>query len=160
MTEEEEITWSLEKRKLKELTAFHKNPRKITKVQGEHLKKSIDKFGLIDRPFINRDGIIIGGHQRINVMGMKPNDEIEVMVPSRLLDNSEVEELNVRHNANHGEFDQDILANEFELDDLVNWGLEELKVISETLMMVEEEPEDDKKKKKKEKLCPHCGLGI
>jgi DNA modification methylase len=120
----EKITWHIEKRKLKDLQAYYKNPRRLTDRQFEHLKTSLDKFGLIDRPFINANGTIIGGHQRINVMIKEGEEEIEVMVPNRLLDNAEVEELNIRHNKNTGEWDFDILANEWDQDDLLSWGFE------------------------------------
>lgn len=155
----EKITWRLDKRKLRELFPYDKNPRQLNEKQGEQLKKSLDKFGLIDRPCINLDGTIIGGHQRLNVMNIFPDDMIEVMIPSRLLTVKEVEELNIRLNANQGSWDHDILANEFEIDELVEWGMEDLKKISETLMFGDEEEEETAKKKKK-KTCPKCGEEI
>ena len=50
--------------------------------------------------------------------------EIDVRVPSRTLTDREVEELNIRLNKNTGSFDFDILANNFEVDDLLDWGFE------------------------------------
>lgn len=154
------ITWHIEKRKLKELFPYEKNPRQLSEKQAEHLKTSLDKFGLIDKPCVNLNGIIIGGHQRINVLNLLPNDKIEVMVPDRLLEDHEVEELNIRLNGNQGSWDHDLLANEFDIDDLVDWGLEDLKIISETLMLADEVDEKLEKKKKKSKICPHCGEEI
>ena len=53
-------------------------------------------------------------------------------VPSRLLTQKEVEELNIRLNKNGGEFDFDMLANEWNIDDLAQWGFshEELGIDS------------------------------
>jgi 3'-phosphoadenosine 5'-phosphosulfate sulfotransferase (PAPS reductase)/FAD synthetase len=53
------------------------------------------------------------------------NEEIDVRVPDRLLTPEEVKEYCVRSNKNTGEWDFDILANEFELLDLVDWGFDE-----------------------------------
>jgi ParB-like chromosome segregation protein Spo0J len=156
----QKITWHLEKRKLKDLYPYDKNPRQLSEKQFEQLKKSVDKFGLIDRPCINADGTIIGGHQRLHVMNPFPDDLIEVMVPNRLLESKEVEELNIRLNANQGSWDQDILANEFEIDELVEWGMEDLKVIQDVLMMGDEQIGEDAFKKKKSKTCPNCGVEL
>lgn len=133
----EKITWYLEKRKLKDLQAYGKNPRRLTEKQFEHLKTSLDKFGLIDRPCINLDGTIIGGHQRINVLTSNQEEEIEVMVPSRELNDSEIEELNIRLNKNTGEWDFDILANEWNQDDLLSWGFEASEFALDEINVIE-----------------------
>ena len=117
-----DITWSLEKRKLTDLKDYAKNPRKISKDQVEQLKKNITKFGLIDKPFINTDNVVIGGHQRIRLLKKMGYDEIEVHVPDRTLTDKEVEELNYRHNENGGAWDFDILANQYDHIDLLSWG--------------------------------------
>lgn len=114
--------WHLEKRKISDLKEFAKNPRKITKTQFDHIKASIEKFGLIDKPFINTDNTIIGGHQRLRILQRLGYDELEVQVPNRSLTEKEVEELNYRHNENSGDWDYDILANQYELSDLLMWG--------------------------------------
>jgi DNA modification methylase len=116
------IKWKLESRKFKELKKYTKNPRRLTKEQYKNLKISIDKFGLIDRPIVNLDGTIIGGHQRIEVMEKDGNPLIDCWVPSQQLNDKQVEELNIRLNKNTGEFDWDILANEYEVTDLLEWG--------------------------------------
>jgi DNA modification methylase len=125
-----QIEWHIEQRNLSELKNYSKNPRKISKEQTEHLKKSISKFGLIDKPFINTDNVIIGGHQRVQVLKKMGKKNIEVYVPNVTLDEKEMEELNVRHNKNTGEWDFDILADEFETADLIEWGFtpEELQI--------------------------------
>jgi|SRR5690348_2264267 len=116
------IEWHVEKRRIKDLKDYFKNPRKISKHQMEHLKQSVTKFGLIDKPFINTDNTIIGGHQRVRLLKKLGETEIEVQVPDRALTEREVEELNIRHNNNSGSNDDDILANQFDMDDLSAWG--------------------------------------
>ncbi len=135
-----DITWHVESRFIKDLKAYHKNPRKITSTQFDHLKHSLTKFGLIDLPFINTDGTIIGGHQRLKAFQKLGHKECNVNVPSRTLTDREVEELNYRHNENGGFFDYDMLANKYEMADLMAWGENPLKA---------EENESPKAKKAK-----------
>ena len=42
------------------------------------------------------------------------------------LSKEEERELNIRLNKNSGEFDMDILANEFDIDELVDWGFKHI----------------------------------
>lgn len=122
-----EIEWHIERRKVSLLKPYSKNPRKITKDQYEHLKRNIKKFGLIDKPFINLDNTLIGGHQRTRLWKEFGYDEVDVFVPSRMLTEKEVEELNYRHNENGGFFDDDILANQYDHLDLMMWGEDPIK---------------------------------
>lgn len=121
-----EITWTLKTFNLNDLTDYYKNPRSLTKQQFDQLKKSLDKFGMIDKPIVNADdkNTVIGGHQRLRVLRSENAGKVECWYPSRELDEKEVEELNIRLNKNTGNFDFDILANEFEMPDLLEWGFD------------------------------------
>lgn len=129
------IDWKLEKRKISDLKPNPKNPRRLSKHDAEHLEKSLERFGLIDKPIINPDGLIIGGHQRLSILGKKKGESIDCWVPDRTLSEKEVEELNIRLNRNTGEWDFDILANQWDLNDLLQYGFteEELSVNIEDL---------------------------
>jgi len=118
---EEKPKWTLKKVKVSDLKDYYKNPRFISDEQAEHLKTSLNKFGLIDKPIVNQDLMIIGGHQRKKVY---EGEEIEVWYPDRELDKKEVEELNIRLNANQGEWDKDVLASQWNLSDLNEWGMD------------------------------------
>jgi len=122
-----DLVWHTEKRNIADLKEFAKNPRKITKTQFDHIKASIQKFGLIDKPFINTDNTIIGGHQRLRILHRLGYEKLDVHVPNRTLTDKEVEELNYRHNENSGDWDYDILANQYELSDLLMWGEDPLE---------------------------------
>jgi len=117
-----DIQWLLEPRKLAVIHDHALNPRRLTKEQASQLEASIKRFGLIDKPIINVDGGIIAGHQRVRLLRRMRVKECECHVPSRLLLQHEVDELNVRHNRNTGEWDWDILANQFAPEDLLEWG--------------------------------------
>ena len=54
-------------------------------------------------------------------------------MPETKLSDRDVEELNIRLNRNTGEWDWDILANEWEVEDLQEWGFDdEFKTESST----------------------------
>jgi len=120
------INWKLELRKIKDLKPHPKNPRKLSKHDAEHLQKSIEKFGLIDKPIITKDGIIIGGHQRIAILKKmgKAGDSVECYVPDREIEQKDIDELCLRLNRNLGEWDWDILANQWEIDELFDAGFD------------------------------------
>lgn len=99
------------------------NPRNISDRYFSELTKSLDKFDCVEPAVINihnkRKNIIIGGNQRVRVankLGWKLFPCVEVS-----LTKAEEKELNVRLNKNVGEWDYDILANEFEVDYLLEW---------------------------------------
>lgn len=123
------VKWHNEKRKISELIPYVANPRQITEKQAQDLKASLERFGLADPLIVNTNNDLIGGHQRKKIletlMGADPNFEVDVRVPDRELTVDEMRELNIRLNKNLGEFNFDTLANNFELDDLLDWGFEE-----------------------------------
>ena len=130
------------------------NPRQLTKDQYKHLKDSIDRFGLVDPIIVNknkdRKNIIVGGHQRVKVA--KDMNIKEVPVREVDLTYDRERELNVRLNANTGEWDTDILANMFDIDELQDWGFDDIDLKIDDVKLDEEE------KPKKDKMieCPEC----
>ena len=103
------------------------NPRQLTKDQHQHLKDSIQRFGLVDPILINkhkdRKDIIIGGHQRVRVAKDLDIDKVPCIELS--LTYEKERELNVRLNKNSGSWDYDVLANMFEMEELQDWGFNE-----------------------------------
>lgn len=156
------IKWHLETRKLSDLTDHPRNPRKLSKDDARQLKESLEKFGVIDKPVITPAGMIIGGHQRKQILKKLAIKEIECWVPDRELEDKEIDELNIRLNKNIGEFDWDILANEFEITDLLDWGfkLDEFGAVGSALEEVAEGDQDSKQEAKKCGYCPHCATLI
>jgi len=136
------INWTLKQFRLDELTDYYKNPRSLSEKEFKQLKTSLDKFGMIDKPIVNADSAhtIIGGHQRKHVLEATGVKEIECWIPDRELSDKEVEELNIRLNKNTGSWDFDVLANEFELDDLLDWGFDKGELDLD--LWAEDAPED------------------
>lgn len=137
------MQWNLEKRKIKDLYENEKNPRKMSKHDAEHLEKSITKFGVCEPVVVNCDGQIIGGHQRVRILKKLKHKEVDVFAPDVPLSQKESEELLVRLNRNNGSFDFDILANQWDPDDLVDWGFDPEELGIE---FPEKEKEEDKKR--------------
>ncbi len=151
------INWHLETRKISSLKPHPKNPRQLSKDQNHHLSESISKFGLADKPIINTDGMIIGGHQRVKIFKKIGHKEIECWCPSTSLTEEQVNEFNVRLNKNTGSFDYEVLANEWEMFDLMNWGFNENELLGIFDKDEVDEEATSEKKKSKSKTCPSCG---
>jgi DNA modification methylase len=119
------ITWKVEKRKLADLKPHPKNPRQFTEKGMKDLENSINSIGFMQPININQDGLILSGHARAMKLKQMGETEVDVYVPDRMLTPKQEEEVLVRANANTaGQWDFDILANQFELEDINEWGLE------------------------------------
>jgi hypothetical protein len=115
---------NIEKIQINKLKAATYNPRQISTKQYKDLKESINKFGLVDPIIVNKCYTIIGGHQRYKICKDLDYKEIGCIVLD--LNKEQEKELNIRLNKNTGEFDMDILANEFDIDQLVDWGFKHI----------------------------------
>ena len=151
-------TWHLETRKIKDLLANPKNRRYIKKEMVQHLNRSIAKFGLIDKPIITHDGQIIGGHQRINILKKMKVKEIECWVCDDQMPftQDELNELGIGLNLHQGEFDFDLLANEYEIDKLFDYGFTAEELLDTSLEEILKENRGKKEDEEKQK-CPTCG---
>lgn len=156
------ITFKTEKRKYKDLVPADYNPRKLSETQIEDLKKSLEKFQMAEIPVINLDNSIIAGHQRIRLSLMIYGEDYEddVRVPNRLLTKQEEKEYNIRSNKNTGSWDWDILANEFELNDLKDWGFQDFELSGDIHFNEDDFIDEEKKKELEERhkkaICPNC----
>jgi len=122
------MEWTNVVRKLSDLQPWERNPRQINEKQAERLKESFEDFGQVETIAIGPENEIYNGHQRLNVlMDHHGGDyEIECRQSDRALSEKEREKLTVfLHKGAAGEWDWDILANEFEMDDLLDWGFAE-----------------------------------
>ena len=140
-----------------DLIAAEYNPRRLTEKQFADLKKSMTELGILEPAVVNqfpgRENIIIGGHQRIKVaqaMGLTEYPCHEVQFPPE-----KEREANIRLNRNTGEWDMEILANEFDNKDLLNWGFPPIDLG----MLGGAGPESDSTEPPASKQieCPHCG---
>jgi ParB-like chromosome segregation protein Spo0J len=113
----------IEKKKLKDLKPAPYNPRQSSKKQEEQLKTSLTKFGVVEPIIFNKQsGYIVGGHFRVRELTKLGYEEIECVIVD--LNEEDEKELNIRLNANTGAFDWDSLANNWNVEDLTEWGLD------------------------------------
>jgi hypothetical protein len=153
------ITWSNQRRKLSELVPWERNPRQITDKQAKRLEESFEQFGQVEIIAIGPENQIYNGHQRLKVLSQKygSNYEVDVRVASRALTEKEREKLTIfLHKGAAGSWNYDILANEFELDDLLDWGFEEKDF---ELNFAPEAKEDGESAADENEMieCPNCG---
>ncbi len=106
---------------ISEIRGHPKNPRKISLRDKEELRQSLSRFGLIDKPIVNTDMTLIGGHQRIALLKEDGRTDVLCMVAEKQLTEKEVEELLIRHNKNRGEWDNDLLG-KWDFDSLLSYG--------------------------------------
>lgn len=106
------------------------NPRKITNEEREQLKTSVEKFGFVEPVIVNtnpdREGIIVGGHRRVETAIELEIENIPVIEVN--LTEGEERELNVRLNRNTGQWDFNLLLENFETEELIEWGFEESEI--------------------------------
>jgi ParB-like chromosome segregation protein Spo0J len=141
----------IETKKLSDLKPAPYNPRTSNKKQEKNLKESLSKFGLVEPIIFNqRTGYIVGGHFRVRELKKLGYKSIECVIVD--LSEEEEKELNIRLNANTGAWDFDLLANEWNIDQLVDWGLEGIPFD----MSEEETIKEDKQIE----TCEKCGKEI
>ncbi|MDT9499140.1 DNA modification methylase [Capnocytophaga canimorsus] len=101
------LEWYTVQKKVSELVPYEYNPRKIAPEDKERLRRSLEKFNLVEIPVIDIDNTLIGGHQRVVVLFElgRGNETIDVRIPNRKLTEEEFKEYNLRSNILNGEFD-------------------------------------------------------
>ena len=129
----------IERIKTNKLKPATYNPRQISTKQYNDLKKSIERFGLVDPIIVNKDNTVIGGHQRLKIIKSLGEKTIGCIVLN--LNKEQERELNIRLNKNSGEFDFDILSSEFDIDELVDWGFKHID-LGLNIDKIDEDKED------------------
>lgn len=122
------ITWTNERRKLRDLIPWERNPRTINNAHAERLVDSVETFGQVETLAIDCANGVLNGHQRLSVLaGQYGMDyEVDVRVANRVLTERERQQLTVYlHRGTTGDWDFEELANSFPFDDLLTWGFEE-----------------------------------
>lgn len=119
-------SWAYKTVKLNELCPNKKNPRTISKEKFEKLQAKIKAVGFHSPIKLDNDGVIIGGNQRFAALSSMGYGDVEVpvMYPLFQLTQHERDQIIITDNISDGEWDTEILANEFEASDLVEWGLD------------------------------------
>lgn len=111
--------------KISEIKANPENPRVIRDDKFKQLVNSIKKFPkmLEVRPIaVNADMVVLGGNMRLKACQDAGMKEVTIVV----LDNfneQEQKEFIIKDNVAFGEWDYELLANEWDIEKLDDWGL-------------------------------------
>ena len=126
----EKLEWTTKQVKVKDLIELDFNPRKISEENKRKLLESIEKFNLVEIPAVNDDMKIIGGNQRVKALLIagRGDEYIDVRVPNRKLTGKEVKEYSLISNSHAGEFDIDVLLEDFSDIDFHEVGLDIEKI--------------------------------
>lgn len=158
--------------KIKDLSLLENNPRKITSEQLNKLCSSLEA----DKDFFNlrpclvnqtwkttvtgntsRDTAIYtvyAGNQRVRAAKKLKWKEVPCIVEENL-DEILMQSRIIKDNKTFGEFDWDLLGNDFEFPDLLDWGFTPQELVGHTL---EAEALEETSEKKDEKVkCELCG---
>lgn len=118
--------WQVKNIKVKDLFPNKKNPRKISKENLKKLKSKIERLGFHNPVKVDEKMNLLGGNQRVKaLLEMGAADlEIPVMIPNRPLTKKEKDEIIITDNVSDGEWDWDILKDEWNMEELKDWGIE------------------------------------
>ena len=146
------LFWKTEKRKVKDLIQYKKNPRKLSEDQLEGLKRSLKKFNVAELPCINTDGTLVAGNQRVLALSLlgRDEDEIEVRVPNRPLTEAEFRDYLLTSNRSGASWDFEKLASDFDIDELLTAGFDSLdleNIFDNNLEVVDDDVDIEKELK-------------
>ena len=116
----------MEKVKLSDIRPNPNNPRVIKDDKFKKLVKSITDFPqmLELRPIVvNDEMIVLGGNMRLKALEHLGIEETFIIKAGDLTDKQE-QEFIIKDNVGYGEWDWDQLANEWDVEDLDEWGLD------------------------------------
>lgn len=114
---------------IKKLKLNPGNPRKIVDAKMERLKKSIQDFERmmeLQPIVVSEDFTVLGGNMRLQAikqLGYKEIPEEWVKVAEGLTEEQK-REFVIKDNVGFGEWDWEILGNEWEAEQLIEWGLD------------------------------------
>jgi ParB-like chromosome segregation protein Spo0J len=128
------------KTKISEIKLNPNNPRLIKDDKFTKLVQSIKDFPeMLDiRPIVvNSDMVILGGNMRFKACKEAGLKEVPIIVADNLTEEQQREFL-IKDNTSGGEWDFEMLANEWDVEQLDAWGLD-LPILNEKLVAIENE---------------------
>lgn len=112
--------------RIKDLVPTSKNPRKITKAKLEALQKRMEKYPKFIEArevVVDENMCILGGHQRVKAAQARGEKTIRVKQVFGWSD-EEKDNFTISDNVSDGEWDMDILAEEWDAEQLAEWGVD------------------------------------
>lgn len=140
--------------KIADLVPSEENPRKIGRKAYEALKKSLAEFPEMKqiRPVVIDENMqVLAGHQRLYAL-QDLNYEDVLVVQVTGLTKKQKREFMIKDNVSSGDWDTDIIANSWDLDELEGFGVPTMKLPGSG-----GSGGDGNSYKNHEITCPACG---
>lgn len=152
-----EVTVETYVEKIDKLIANDANPRQISKKAYESLKKSLKDFPEMKQLreiVVDENLTILGGHQRIYALKDLGYSDVTVKKVTGLTAKQKREFI-IKDNTASGEWDKDVIANQWDIAELEEWGVPNFNFGD-----INDEPDDPAAKDDESKIhtCPGCGL--
>ena len=131
------------------------NPRFITDAKFKKLIKSIKEFPemLETRPLVvDENFVVLGGNMRLKALKSAGVFEVPIHQVKGWSDDQKKEFI-IKDNLGYGEWDWDIVANEWDVQKLKDWGMD----LPEFPISESYNENQDEIDKTDEKRCEHCG---
>ena len=131
------------------------NPRIIKDVKFKQLVKSIQDFPqmLELRPIvIDENNMVLGGNMRLKACIEAGMTDVPVIHANNLSE-AQKKEFIVKDNVGYGEWEWDALANEWNIEDLDNWGLDIPAFANNDIQETKDNAVGGK-------TCPNCGVTL
>ena len=131
----------IQKVKIQEVKLNPNNPRLIKDDKFAKLVKSIQELPqmLEIRPIVvNADMIVLGGNMRLKACKEAGLKEVPIIIADNLTEEQQREFL-IKDNVSGGEWDFEMLANEWDVDQLEDWGLDLPNFATEVLEATEDD---------------------
>jgi DNA modification methylase len=131
----------IDKIKLSEIKPNPNNPRNIKDEKFAKLVQSIKDFPemLELRPIVvNDDMVVLGGNMRLKACKEAGLKEVPVIKASELSEQQQKEFI-IKDNVGFGDWDWDMIANEWDTDELQTWGLDIPEFAKDEILVAEED---------------------
>lgn len=121
------LIWRVEKREVRDLKTWSKNPRKISPENFRRLKERIKQRGFHDVIKIDTDNTILSGNQRKKALLELEIKNVAVLIPNRKLTEEERDKVALESNTNDGDWDFEALKS-FDLNILTDIGFDQVEI--------------------------------
>lgn len=130
-----------------QIEGVHANPRYISEDEYKALKKSLkedDLTGVMPLVVVKHgEGyVVLGGNMRLRALQEDGAKDVSCIVVPENMPADKLRKIVISDNSTFGEWDFDMLANEWDADELGDWGVD--------VPAIDEEPGEQKEEKKPE----------
>lgn len=146
-----------------QIMGLPKNPRYISEESYAALRKSVETapemFKFSPLVVVEQSGryVVICGNMRLRALRELGRESVECVVLPSDTPAAKLREYTMKDNESYGKTDWDLLANEWELEELTEWGIE---LPTDWGELEEEEDENEKEQKAPADKCENCEYRI